>query len=120
MLSRQQQPDHRGDDRERISRARQAAEALFTLKPPVSPPAVQQIAPAGPSARKPRVLRIIPPSAPARHDKPETPVAPPAVEIPPAHVARIRSWVKYGMKVAQVAQVYGVPVGEIERLLGKA
>ena len=118
MLSRQQQPHHRGDDRERIIRARQAAEAVFSSKPPVSPPAVQQIAPADASARKPRVLQIIPPTASARHDKPETPVAPPPVEIPPAHVARIRSWVKYGMKVAQVAQVYGVPAGEIERILG--
>ena len=118
MLSRQQQPHPRGDDRERITRARQAAEALFTSKPPpVSPPALQQIAPADQSARKPRVLPIIPPTAPARYDKPETPVAPPPVEIPTAHVARIRAWVKYGMKVAQVAQVYGVSVGEIEHSL---
>jgi len=41
-------------------------------------------------------------------------------EIPPTHVARIRTWVRYGMKVTQVAQVYRVPVGEIERLLGRA
>lgn len=120
LLSRQKQPHPRGDDRERISRARQAAEALFTSKPPVSTPANQQAAPADQPARKPRVLRITPPPAPARHDKPETPAAPATVEIPPAHVARIRSWVKYGMKVAQVAQVYRVPVGEIERLLGRA
>jgi hypothetical protein len=46
--------------------------------------------------------------------------APPTVEIPPSQVARIRTWVKYGMKVAEVAQVCGVSVGEIERLLGKA
>jgi hypothetical protein len=68
------------------------------------------------------VLRIIPPTAPARHDEPETPAAPtpPAVEIPPAQFARIRAWVKYGMTVAQVAGVYGAAVGEIERILGKA
>ena len=46
--------------------------------------------------------------------------APLPAEIPPAHVARIRTWVTYGMKVAQVAQLYRVPVGEIERLLGRA
>jgi hypothetical protein len=119
LLSRQQQPHPRGDDREQITRARQAAEALFTSKPP---PPVQQTTSAEPSARKPRVLRIIPATAPAEHDQPESPAAPapPAVEIPPSQIARIRSWVKYGMKVAQVAQVCGVPVGEIEHILRKA
>ena len=122
MLSRQHQPQPRSDDRERISRARQAAEALFTSKSPVRTPADQQTVPDDPSARKPRVLRIVPPPAPARHDEPARPVMPTSLpaEIPPTHVARIRSWVRYGMKVAQVAQVYRVPVGEIERLLGRA
>ena len=36
-----------------------------------------------------------------------------------AAVGRIRAWVKYGMTAAQVAQVYGVAVSEIERILGK-
>jgi hypothetical protein len=121
LLSRQHQPQPRGDDREPITRARQTAEALFTSKPSVgtaiAPPAV-----ADQSARKPRVLRVIPPQAPARYDVPDAPAAPtpPPVEIPPSQIARIRTWVKYGMKVAQVAQVYGVPVDDIERLLGKA
>ncbi|MGA8708200.1 MAG: hypothetical protein WB646_14565 [Steroidobacteraceae bacterium] len=119
MLSRQHQPYSRGDDRERITRARQAAEALFTSKPPRQH---AQPSPADPLARKPRVLRIIPPPAPARHDEPESPAAPAplTVEIPRSQVVRIRTWVRYGMKVAQVAQVYGVPVSEIERILGKA
>ena len=122
MRSRQHQPHPRSDDRERISRARQAAEALFTSKSPIPTPASQQTAPADPSARKPRVLRIVPPPAPARHDEPAKPVMPTRLpaEIPPTHVARIRTWVRYGMKLAQVAQVYRVPVGEIERLLGRA
>jgi hypothetical protein len=47
---------------------------------------------------------------------PEPPVMP---VIPAAHFARVRTWVKYGMAVAQVAQVYGVSVGEVERILGK-
>jgi hypothetical protein len=119
LSTRQQQPQPRGDDREQIMRARQAAEALFTSKP--LPPA-QQTTSAEPSARKPRVLRIIPATAPAEHDQPESPAAPapPTVEIPPSQVARIRTWVKYGMKVAQVAQVCGVPIGEIEHILRKA
>jgi hypothetical protein len=33
---------------------------------------------------------------------------------------RIRTLVKYGMTVAQVAQVYGVATGEIARILREA
>ena len=41
-------------------------------------------------------------------------------EIPASEFARIRTWAKYGMTVAQVADFYGVAVGEIERILHKA
>jgi hypothetical protein len=34
--------------------------------------------------------------------------------------ARIRALVKYGMTVPQVAEAYGVAVGEIARILRKA
>jgi hypothetical protein len=40
-------------------------------------------------------------------------------QIPRSHHARIRTWVNYGMTVPQVAEVYGVAVGVIERILGK-
>ena len=40
--------------------------------------------------------------------------------IPASQVARIRVWVKYGMTVSQVAEVFGVPAGEIERILRQA
>ncbi len=123
MLTRQPYP--RGDDRERITRARQAAEALFTSKPPITArstpetptPDDQQ------SARKPRVLGIIPPAAPVRDEVVEAPVSPepPATrEIPWSQFARIRTWVKYGMKVAQIAEVYGAAVGDIERIIRQA
>ena len=117
MLSRQQPPP-RADDRERITRARQAAEALFTAKPSVTTPSVPDTAPADQSARKPRVLRITSASA-VRFDEPESPVVPvpPSHEIPWSQFARIRTLAKYGMTVAQVAEVYGVAVGEIERIL---
>ena len=39
------------------------------------------------------------------------------LEIPASEFARLRAWVKYGMKPPQVAAVYGVDVGEIERVL---
>jgi hypothetical protein len=120
LLSRQHQPHRGGDNRERIANARQAAEALFTAKLPVSAPSVAATEPADRAARKPRVLRIIAP-APAPHHEPETPVAPepsPIPSVPASQVARIRTWVKYGMTVDQVAKVYRVSIGEIERLLG--
>ena len=120
MLSRQQHPHPRGDDRERITRARQAAQALFTSQPPVSGPSVPDTAPAQ-SARKPRALAISPPAA--RREEPKTPIRcepQPTPELPPSQFARIRTLVKYGMTVAQVADVYGAAVGEIERILRNA
>jgi hypothetical protein len=76
LLSRQQQPDPRNDDHERITRARQAAEALFTSKPPVSGPSVPNSAPANQPTRKPRVLQIISqPAAPSHHGEVKPPVS---------------------------------------------
>jgi len=122
LLSRVQQSHPRGDDHERITRARQTAEALSTSKLLVSAPSVADTAPADQSVRKPRVLSIIS-TASARHVELETPVNPepqttPA--IPASDFARIRTWVKYGMTVPQVAKVYGVAAGDIERILRQA
>ena len=38
-------------------------------------------------------------------------------EIPSSQFGRIRAWAKYGMTAAQVAAVYGVAVGVVERIL---
>jgi 2-methylisocitrate lyase-like PEP mutase family enzyme len=46
-----------GDDREQITRARQAAEALFRSKPPVSGPSVPASAPADQSVARLRAYR---------------------------------------------------------------
>jgi hypothetical protein len=125
LLSRPQQLKPRGDDLEQITRARQAAEALFTSKPPpVSMPTI----PASPtmterSTRKPRVLPILSSAAPVRHEERETPAAPEPQttrEIPRSQFVRIRTLVKYGMTVAQVAKVYGVAADEIARILRRA
>ena len=115
------QHDHthsRGDDRERITRARQAAEALFTAKSPVSGPSVPDTAGIQ-SPRKPRVLRVIsPPPAGVEEVKDSVSLgAASARSIPPAHFARIRILVRYGMTVAQVAELYGTEVDEISRIL---
>ena len=98
--------------------ARQAAEASFT-KPQVGTPSVSEVRPTAETARKPRVLPMISPVVPGLPDEAETAIAPspPAGEIPGPQLARIRGWVKYGMTIAQVAQVYGVAVAEIERIL---
>ena len=118
LNSRQRQPRLHGEDGERITRAREAAEALFMPKPPANPPSVRE--PAS-EMRKPRVLQVIS-AAPNRNDAPEAPPVasePSTREIPPAEFARIRAWVKYGMTAAQAAQVYRVSVTDIERILHK-
>ena len=62
---------------------------------------------------------MISPPVPVLPDKSETAItpSPSAGEIPRSQLARIRAWVEYGMTIAQVAQVYGVAVAEIERIL---
>ena len=117
---RQQQHHPRGDDRERTTSARQAAEALFTPKRRPVEPSVSDPAPSAEQpARKPRVLSILSP-API----PDNEVAAPANpeprttrEIPRSEHARIRTWVNYGMTIPQVAEVYEVAIGVIERIL---
>jgi hypothetical protein len=112
-----------GDDRERLARAREAAEALFTSKPPAAEgPASQGAAPGEQTARKPRVLAILP-RAPARQAPPAAPVARAPRKprgISRSQHARIRTWVEYGMTAAEVAEVYGAAIGDIERILMKA
>jgi hypothetical protein len=123
LFNRRQQPYPRGDDRGRITTARQEAEALFTSKRPISKPSIPEPeTPTDRSARKPRILRALS-TAPVRHEEVEPPVSSGQrvmPEIPSSQFARIRAWVKYGMTAAQVAGVYGVAVGAIERILRQA
>jgi hypothetical protein len=122
--SRSEQQHHfRGDDRQQITRAREAAEALFRPKRQLIEPSVPETPPAASSARKPRVLAIASP-APVHAEraapvsaKPKQQMTP---EIPRSQFARVRAWVKYGMTASQAAEVYGVAVGEVERILRKA
>jgi hypothetical protein len=121
--SRSEQQHHfRGDDRQQITRAREAAEALFRPKRQVIEPSVPESPPAADSsARKPRVLTIAPP-APV-HAEREAPVSPKrqmTPKIPRSHIGRVRTWVKYGMTARQIAEVYGVAVDEVARIIRKA
>lgn len=97
-----------------------AAEALFRPKAHEPKQDMLGTAPiAEQSVRKPRILPVITP-APIRVEKTVTAIAPKkpkARSIPASHVKRIRTWLIYGMTIKQVAQVYGVPVSAIERLL---
>jgi hypothetical protein len=111
------------DNRAVINRARQAAEALFEPKPRIIESPDPATGPsAGQRARKPRILSAVqvqptrPVSVEATVDTfPLKPIA----RIPVSHVDRIRVWLKYGMTIPQVAKVYGVTGGEIERMLRK-
>ena len=121
MLNSQERQHYvRGDDRDRMTSARQTAEALFTPKRQVTEqPVPDSVPPAEPSARKPRILSALP-SAPVRREQREAPASSEermTTEIPRSQFARIRVWAKYGMTAAQVAAVYGVAVGAIERIL---
>ena len=98
---------------------------MFTSKPPpVSTPTIPaSLTTTDRSTRKPRVLPILSPAAPVRHEERETPAAPEPQttrEIPRSQFVRIRTLVKYGMTVAQVAKVYGVAADEITRILRQA
>jgi hypothetical protein len=123
VLNRWEKTHPGDDDRERVARARQTAEELFAPKRPVAEPTVSgALSPADPPARKPRVLGIASP-APAHPEAPQPAVSVDqrtAPKIPASQFARIRSWVKYGMTPAQVAEVYGVSVGDVDRVIRNA
>jgi hypothetical protein len=120
LNSQQYQKYARGDDRERVTNVRQAAEMLFTPKKQVTDqPVPASGLPSEPSAHKPRFLRALPPAS-VRREQAEVPTGsqqPMTGEIPSSHFARMRTWVEYGMRTAQAAAVYGVAVGVIERIL---
>jgi len=119
LFNRSPQYDDRGNSREQSTSARQAAEALFAPKPQRVEPSLRETTPAGEAVRKPRVLAASR-AAPVLRDEPKAPTSakpPRKPGIPAAHVARIRVWLKYGMTAAQVAEIYGVAAGEVERVL---
>ena len=120
MVNRWDKPRLSEGDRERTTRARQAAEALFSPRRQIAEPAaVSSSTPDDSRGRKPRVLGISSPPAKPRHtvDLPVSPAPQTPHEIPASHFGRIRTWVRYGMTASQAAEVYQVPIDEIERIL---
>jgi hypothetical protein len=120
------------NNREKIDRARQAAEELFK---PARREATGELAtatsngaasPEQPPRRQPRIFAA-PPRAPApatveaAEPKPiprKTVGRHRASTVPPAQNGRVRALVTYGMTPAEVAEHYGVAVSEIERIIG--
>jgi hypothetical protein len=100
-----------GDDSEPRASARQAAEALFTPQRE----GTKRLS----RVRKPRVLPVLPPAT-AHEEEIEQPRSSEQQTVPKiarSQFARIHTLVRYGMTVRQVAEVYGVDVGEIERIM---
>jgi hypothetical protein len=126
---------HESDERtnhDKIDRARQAAEALFKPMREGSGGRPQQaigngtVPPEQEPKRQPRIFAIPPrltttaEAAAPLQPKPATrPQAAPRRRgaVPPSEIGRVRALATYGMTKAQVAELYGVAVGEIEQIL---
>jgi hypothetical protein len=116
------------DDRERINRARATAEDLFRPKPSAAPAVLRAAAdpdPAGSADQQlPRQPRIIPilPAAPTNTANAEPPAEPKpeARQIRASQYGRVRALLNYGMTREQVADLYTVPVSEIERIISRS
>ena len=120
------------NSREKISRARQAAEDLFK---PARPNADAE--PAGPlqngvaahepePRRQPRIFTAPPRLPPSPKVEPPVPVEPVRRKVaakqvtrtvPASQIGRVRTLATYGMTPVQVADLYGVTVAEIDRIL---
>jgi hypothetical protein len=112
-------------DREEINGARQAAEALFAPKRPIADPTTPEaMESAQQNMRKPRILSAVREQQPTDLEvtKPSVQhkIRKPRKRVPAPHLARVTTWLKYGMTIAQAADVCGVSVSEIERILQKA
>jgi len=123
------------NDRERINKTRQNAEDLFKPKQPPTREDLLTSAPNDASSaehqprRQPRIFTI-PPVVPMGTAKVEPAAAPKQIrqtaaigretrEIPASQFGRVRALTKYGMTQAQVAELYGVTVHEIERIISR-
>ena len=101
------------DREDRFRSVRYAAEALFTHKTG-SP---QVIASEGQSVRKPRILAAVLPK-PVHHEPvPETAPDQRPLVMSGREVNCIKTWIRYGMSIYQVAQTYGITVSDIKRTL---
>jgi hypothetical protein len=120
-------------DRVKIDRARLNAEELFKPKsqPSSAEAAGASVQPAQDQPqRQPRIFRM-PPVVPMRAEKGEAPTRPRPTRrqrqskrytgtIPASQFGRVRALASYGMTQLQVAELYGVGVDEIERIVAQS
>jgi hypothetical protein len=122
------------NNREKTTRARQAAEDLFkpahhdvAAEAPMSAP--DSPAPADQQPRRQPRIFAVPPRVPVNAED-DSPVEPEQIRRKPtargrsgsvlaSQVGRVRALTSYGMTRAQVAELYGVSVDEIERIIRK-
>ena len=109
-----------------LNRARQAAEALFAPRRQIENPTnLDATGTAQQDQRKPRILSAVREQQPQAAAYVESPrlkheTRRPRKRVPVSHLARARTWLKYGMTIGQAADIYGVSESEIERILQKA
>ena len=120
------------DDRQKINRARQLAEDLFKPRQQIIRPDVPTGPDSAPSAehqprRQPRIFAIAP-QRPINTAKVEVPAEPKPIrqrarrearEIPASQHGRARTLANYGMTREQVAELHGVTVDEIKRIMSR-
>lgn len=121
------------NNREKIDRARKAAEDLFKpTHPSPDPQPTGQVSNGSASEeqhsrRQPRIFTVpprLPLSPKADHSVATAPVrrrvaakGPGTSSVPPSQIGRVRTLATYGMTPKQVAALYGVTVEEINRIL---
>lgn len=120
------------NSRDKVNRARQAAEDLFKRAQPKADAEPTRPVPNGgaPHAqeprRQPRIFSAPPRLPPSPEVEPPVAAQPirrrvvakqPTRTVPPSQVGRVRTLATYGMTPVQVAELYGVTVTEIDRVL---
>jgi hypothetical protein len=126
-------PAGASNDRENVNRARQAAEDLFrprreAISENIGAGADNAAVSAELQTRRPPRVFMIPAAGPMRAGKADTAAEPkparrPAATrdeprvIPASEFGRVRALARYGMTRTQVAKLYGVSVGEVERVI---
>jgi hypothetical protein len=128
------QPTNPREDREQVTKAREAAEALFSPRKQLERAEVPTSAPSAllqveqPAPRTPRIIAM-----PSTMRVTDESVAPPPdakpksrretnrqrPEIPASQHGRVRALALYGMTLAEVADLYRVPVDVIERIVAE-
>jgi hypothetical protein len=121
-------PTQQADVHGRVSKAREAAEALFRPKSraPIETSngsASVELEP----LRKPRII-LVPPAGTRRETvapvtepkKRRREIEPRALKISKSEYGRVRALVSYGMTLDEVADLYGVPATRIEKIVGAA